>query len=92
MPTPSGRPIVKSFSCSCGFTREWNDDERGDHVIDHPIWGTVTSREAAFQDIKWHDCAEYAAAVARARAIFGPRRNYPPHLSEDRTSMVAGDL
>lgn len=83
MPTTIRRPVIKTFSCSCGFRRDWNDDEKGDHVIDHPLWGVVTTREAAYQDIRIHDCDEYARAIARARTIFGTPRDYPSLLPQD---------
>lgn len=79
MPETRGRPIIKTFTCKCGWHRSWNEDTRGDRIINHPLWGEVKTREAAFMDIRNHNCTEALAASLRARERFGVP-DYPDYV------------
>lgn len=61
----------ETWSCrwNCGFTRSFSiDPQKANQIIEHPIWGLVTNRQAAHLDMKSHSCWEYAKALNRARA------------------------
>lgn len=75
MPEERGRAVIKTYTCSCGWFRQWNEDYRGDRVIDHPIYGIQKARDVAVLDIRNHICATALEASLRAKRRFGYRED-----------------
>lgn len=83
MSAEARRPMIKSYTCACGWTRQWNVDYRGDRMITHPRYGIRKAKDVAILDIQHHDCAENYKAVRRARQLFGKRsEGYAPYLPD----------